>query len=537
MTMHSLFTLIEDLDATTSTNEKIHKLSAYFKNCPPADGAWALFFLSGKRFKRFISSSKLKLWCQEEINIPSWLFNECISRVGDSAESISLLLPQENSKNRREESLAEWLEKHILPLRALPEEEQKKSILETWRTQTSFEKFVTNKILSGTFRIGVSFLLTIKGLSKAFDLPETLLNLRLTGNWEPSLTFFQNLTTNEIKDDPLHLRPYPFYLASPLDKSLEKLGSPDEWVAEWKWDGIRAQLLNQEGHPAIWSRGNELITHSFPELFNEQVAKASFILDGEILVLENERPRPFADLQKRLGRKKITASLIEQYPVFFMIYDILQWLGNDVRSLPYLERRLLLKEHESFFLGMPFWRISPMLHFQEWEEVKALREKANETKTEGLILKKKDSPYGVGRKRGSWWKFKIDSMTIDAVLIYAQPGSGYRSGLYTDYTFGVWNEGNELVPIAKAYSGLTQEEILAVDKWIRANTLEKFGPVRKVKPELVFEIAFENIQLSKRHKAGLALRFPRIKRWRHDKTPTMADPLEALHHLLKVKYL
>lgn len=534
--MHRFFTLIEDLDSTTSTNEKVHKIAAYFSSCTPEDGAWALFFLSGKRFKRFLSLQKLRAWCQETANIDDWLFGECLSRVGDSAEAISLLLPEPKIRRKNEESLVAWLERHIFPLASLPEEEQKKLILDTWAEQTSFEKFVTNKILSGTFRIGVSFLLTVKGLSQASTIPDDLINIRLAGNWEPSKEFFTALLAKE-EEKAVSLRPYPFFLASPLDRPFDDLGQPEDWIAEWKWDGIRAQLISQHGEKAIWSRGNDLITHSFPDLFNEDILKKSFIVDGEILVYENERPRPFADLQKRLGRKKVTAAIMKEYPAFFMIYDLLQWNGNDIRYLPYEDRRKLLEKEKSYFLKMPAWRLSPILNFTNWQEVMDLRTEANQNMTEGLILKRKDSAYGIGRKRGSWWKYKVESMTVDAILMYAQPGSGYRSGLYTDYTFGIWNENKELVPIAKAYSGLTQSEILQVDKWIRAHTVEKFGPVRQVTPELVFEIAFENIQVSKRHKSGLALRFPRIKRWRHDKTIDMADDLFYLHKLLKAKNL
>ncbi|MGK5595338.1 MAG: ATP-dependent DNA ligase [Parachlamydiaceae bacterium] len=535
--MQPFFALIEALDSTTSTNEKIHKIAAYFSTCSAVDGAWALFFLSGRRFKRFISSQKLKLWCQEMIGISDWLFSECLSRVGDSAEAIALLLPEPTTKQCNDESLISWLENGIFTLRDLPESQQKQLITKLWQEQTSFEKFVTNKILTGTFRIGVSSLLTIKGLERAFGVSDTKLHLRLSGIWEPTESFFISLIAKEEQDELKSLKPYPFFLASPLDKPLEALGSPDQWVAEWKWDGIRAQLIYQAGERAIWSRGNELITHTFPELLDEQTIDHSFVLDGEILVLEDGKPRPFADLQKRLGRKKVSNTIIEKYPAHFMIYDLLYWDDRDVRFLPFSARRELILKNAHFFLSKPFWRISPLLNIHHWKEVEEWRNQAYETKTEGLVLKRKDSAYGVGRKRGSWWKYKIDSMTVDAVLLYAQPGSGYRSGLYTDYTFGIWDENHELVPIAKAYSGLTQEEINTVDKWIRTHTLEKFGPVRKVKAELVFEIAFENIQISKRHKSGLALRFPRIKRWRQDKTSDMADHLDDLRRLYQARYL
>ncbi|MCE5316147.1 MAG: ATP-dependent DNA ligase [Parachlamydia sp.] len=528
--MRNFIDLIKSLDSTTSTNEKVDAIARYFRHSQPQDAVWGLFFLTGNRFKRLISSVKLREWCQELAGIPDWLFIESYARVGDSAEVIALLLPSQEG-GEEERSLGSWMAEIVLPLKGKPEEEQKSVIVACWKRQSSFERFIMNKILMGNFRIGVSTLLTIKGLSQAFDIPVTTLSLRLSGEWTPTASFFSSLISKKEEESRGGLQPYPFFLASPLESPLSDLGSPEEWAAEWKWDGIRAQIICRGREAAIWSRSHELITPSFPELLTDLPESEDFILDGEILAFEKDKPRHFADLQKRLSRKIVTPLLQTRYPVAFMIYDLLEWQGKDKRQEFFLERREFLTNNPHFFRNS-LWKLSPLLPFESWEELQQLRAKAFELMTEGIMLKRKNSAYGIGRKRGDWWKYKVDSMTVDAVLIYAQPGSGYRSGLYTDYTFGVWDK-NELVPIAKAYSGLTQQEIKEVDRWIRQETLEKYGPVRKVKPFQVFELAFENIQISGRHKSGIALRFPRIKRWRKDKTAEMADTLDSLKELLK----
>lgn len=533
--MHRFLELIEQLDSTTSTNEKIHFIASYFKDVSAGDSAWALFFLSGHRLKRFISSVKLWEWCMEESGISPWLVEEGYAHVGDSAELIALLI-KEDTHIEETRTLSEWMDQFILPLKEKSEEEQKRLITAVWKRQSRFERFLMNKILGGNFRLGVSFLITIKGLGKAYDIPEQTLNIKLAGDWQPTPDFFKHLVSKEIEHaaPTSPLTPYPFFLAAHMEGDPEQLGDPREWVAEWKWDGIRAQIVQRSGGQAIWSRGNELVTRSFPELLPEKESGHTFVVDGEILAFQNERPLPFTELQKRLGRKQVSKAIQQKYPIHFMIYDLLEWDGEDIRHLSYAERRALLNLHREVFLKHLLYRLPEALEMANWEEARQWRKEATKGGTEGLIFKRKDSHYGIGRRRGYWWKYKVESMTIDAVLIYAQPGSGYRSGLYTDYTFGVWDKG-ELVPIAKAYSGLTQSEIREVDRWVRRETLEKFGPVRKVKPELVFELAFENIQESKRHKAGLAVRFPRIKRRRLDRTAETANTLDDLRQLLKAR--
>lgn len=516
--------LCRRLEMTKSTSEKVRIVQVYFEEASPQDAIWALFFLSGKKIKRLITARMLFAWCKEILNLPEWLMDESYAAVGDVSETIALLMA---SKKREQTSqvlsLSEWIEQRILPLQGKTSQSIKEQILACWQELDLEEMLVLNKILSGSLRIGVSHLLTIKALSQALNINTETLNQKLMGSWFPSVEFFQNLKSDDLS---VNLNPYPFFLASPIDTSaLPTLGPTSDWIAEWKWDGIRAQCIHRQG-VAIWSRGNELVTHQFPEI--EKAIKDSIdegtVLDGEILAYDQKGILPFGMLQQRLGRKKISATLLNQVPVIFMIYDLLEYQGNDIRHLPFCERRAFFAHWDNL---NPSIKVSPTMILQSWEEVKHVREQAKDNGTEGLILKKITSSYGIGRKRGSWWKFKIDPKTIDAILIYAQTGQGWRANLYTDYTFAVWQD-QELVPIAKAYSGLTQLEIYELDKWIRKNTVEKFGPVRKVKSEQVFEIAFEGIVESKRHKSGLALRFPRIQRWRKDKPIIECDTVPRI---------
>lgn len=516
--------LFELIDQTQSTNEKVHYLEEYFKNISSEDGAWTLFFLCGHRLKRFVTSRLIWEWCMEITHLPAWLMEESYAAVGDTGEMVALLLDQNLPSERPLDlTLSALMETVLLPLANLSKDDQKKAVIDIWGRLNTKEIFLFNKILTGGFRVGVSHLLTLKALSQALDVPREILSQRTMGNWLPTSEFYEGLKEIDLKNK--YLNPYPFYLASPLESDLESLGRPQEWQAEWKWDGIRAQIIHRNGKTAIWSRGNELISEQFPELL-EMASKLpdGSVLDGEILAFKNDSPLSFNSLQKRLGRKKPSKAIQKEVPLVFMIYDILEFHHEDYRKKPLSIRQ---KAFEKFPDIDPLLKISSPIIFKEWLHLHEMRQKAKSNFTEGLILKRLNSVYGTGRQRGDWWKYKIDPMTIDAVLMYAQAGSGRRANLYTDYTFGVWHE-KELIPIAKAYSGLTQEEINKLDKWIRSNTEEKFGPVRKVKAEQVFEIAFEGIQISKRHKSGIAFRFPRIARWRTDKPMSECNTLEQI---------
>jgi len=522
--MKKFAALFDKIDQTQSTNEKVHYIKEYFIEASASDGAWALFFLSGHRLKRLISGRTMLEWCQQVLQLPDWLIEEAYEAVGDTAETISLLLrPSIKLEKIPQLSLSGWMQERILPLRQYSDEIQKTKILEYWSQLTQKEIFILNKILTGGLRVGVSHLLTLRALSQALEVPSEVLSHRLMGKWEPTPLFFENLK-NEASAEH-RLNPYPFYLASPFEGELAELGSPAAWQAEWKWDGIRAQAICRVNQCVLWSRGNELISAQFPEIL-ESLKKIPLdtVLDGEILAYRADLPLPFGSLQKRLGLKRLTKAILEEVPLIFMMYDLLEYQGEDYRQFPLSQRRKILESLNSLD---PRILLSPTIPFEDWHQIEINRSEAKSKATEGVMLKKLDSPYGIGRQRGNWWKYKIDPMTIDAVLIYAQAGKGRRANLYTDYTFGVWDQG-ELVPIAKAYSGLSQEEIDTLDRWIRRHTEEKFGPVRKVKAEQVFEIAFEGIQVSKRHKSGVALRFPRIVRWRQDKPYTECDTLDFI---------
>jgi DNA ligase-1 len=521
--MKKFAALFDQIDQTQSMNEKIEHIRSYFSGCSDADGAWALFFLSGRRLKRFISSSMLFKWSYDLIHFPPWLIEESYASVGDTAETITLLLPRKEESGSRDISLSEWMESTLASLQTASLEEKRERIISLWKALSTKEIFIVNKILTGSFRMGVSSLLTLKALSLATGVSREILSQRLMGNWEPSAAFFLKLKSCEINNK--YLNPYPFYLAYPLEGDLQHLGPISDWLIEWKWDGIRGQAVIREEGVALWSRGNELVSEQFPELIDAfKMMQPGTVLDGEILAYVDHHPLPFGELQKRLGRKNVSKSMIEKVPIVFMAYDVLENQGNDIRNKPMSERRAVLES-----LSVPSSRVvlSPQVKGLEWQDILALRLQSREKGAEGLMLKRMDSLYGVGRQKGFWWKYKVDPMTIDAVLIYAQAGSGRRANLFTDYTFAVWKD-DELVPIAKAYSGLDQNEIGELDRWIRNHTEEKFGPVRKVTPFHVFEIGFEGIQKSARHKSQVALRFPRILRWRRDKSIHECDTLESI---------
>lgn len=520
------------VDATNKTNEKVAAMAAFFSEATPADAAWAVHFLIGRRPKRPVNSTKMQAWAAELAQLSPWLFSECYDAVGDLAETISAILPAEG-EGGEDLPLYVWIEVHLEGLRGLDEDEQRTRLHQYWTRLGHAERFVWNKLITGAFRVGVSQELVVRALSQFSGVPAPVIAHRLMGNWDPKPEFFQQLVAREEAEQDSS-RPYPFCLAHPLDSDLQKLGEVHEWLAEWKWDGIRSQLIRRSGQTAVWSRGEDLLTHRFPEI--AQVCDAlpdGTVLDGEILGWKDGRPLKFLDLQRRIGRKTVSKKLLQEVPVVLVAFDMLEWEGSDLRGRPLSERREIL-ERLVTRQENPSLIASPTVQAGTWEEVELQRREARQRNVEGLMLKRLNSTYQVGRKKGAWWKWKIEPFTLDAVLMYAMRGSGKRASLYTDYTFGVWQDG-ALVPIAKAYSGLDDEEIRKVDQFIRRNTLEKFGPVRTVKPELVMELAFEGIQLSTRHKSGVAVRFPRIQRWRQDKHPDQADTLDQVKGLLALR--
>ncbi|HLP20248.1 MAG TPA: ATP-dependent DNA ligase [Chitinophagales bacterium] len=536
-------TLIEEVSASTKTNEKLSAIVRYFTAANEEDKIWALALFTGRRPKRTVNSTLLHVWCAELAGIPLWLFEESYSNVGDLGETIALALPESTSVS--DKPLSYWMH-YLIDLQDKTEEEKKEAITSAWKQLGTKELFVFNKLMSATFRIGVSQALVVNALAKIYETDAQVMTHRISGKWDPATITFSELVTGEHTDTDAS-KPYPFYLAYPVEEAIETLGTPEEWQAEWKWDGIRGQIIKRKGELFVWSRGEDLVTDKFPEY---QVLKDLLpdgtALDGEIICFSNGQPLPFSALQTRIGRKNVSKKILQEAPVAFIAYDVLELNYEDMRTLPQSERRIKLeqlvkdiREEYTQNLAQPIeynrfvLMASPVIDFIDWEQLTNKRLQSRENVSEGVMLKRKNAIYQAGRKRGDWWKWKVDPLSIDAVLVAAQKGSGRRASLYTDYTFAVRdNEGN-LVTFAKAYSGLTDKEFAQVDAFIKKNIIEKFGPVRTVKPELVFEIGFEGIAESKRHKSGVAVRFPRMLRWRKDKPVEEINTLDDLKTLLK----
>ncbi|MEL6649395.1 MAG: ATP-dependent DNA ligase [Bacteroidota bacterium] len=522
--------LVQRLDQTNKTNAKIAALVAFFEVAPDEDKIWAMALFSGRRPRRAVKTTLLREWTSEMTGIPLWLVEDSYHVVGDLAETLAMLLPPPEA-DRTERSLADWMD-YLAALKPMDDLEKREHLMEAWSQLSAQERFVFNKLITGGFRLGVSQKLLVRALSKHTGLEQNAIAHRLMGNWTPGTTNYQELLfSDDVRDDIS--KPYPFYLAYALETEPIELGEPTEWQAEWKWDGIRSQTIKRDGQWFLWSRGEELITEKFPDL--EEMALGlpdGTVIDGELLPYKEGRPLSFQILQTRIGRKNVTKKILESCPVIIMAYDLMEWEGEDVRHWPMQKRREKLVEIVEDHPLAERLHLSPEANFADWDELAALRDGARERYSEGLMLKRRDSDYKVGRKRGDWWKWKVDPLTIDAVMIYAQRGHGRRANLYSDYTFAVW-DGERLVPFAKAYSGLTDAEMRKVDAFVKRNTLERFGPVRSVKPELVFEIGFEGIAKSTRHKSGVALRFPRMLRWRTDKNVREANTLEDLQAILR----
>ena len=543
--MKAFAELYANLDATTSSNAKLAALQAYFLQAPPEDAAWAVYFLSGGRPRQLVPTRLLRDMATEASGIEPWLFEESYQSVGDLAETISLLLPE--STYTSEDGLAVWLEEKLLPLRGLSPLDLAERLPALWAQLDQPSLMVCIKLITGSFRVGVSKLLVTRALAAMADLDSKRVAQRLVGYTDlsnrPTAEGYLKLIAAESSDEHAQRggQPYPFFLAHGLAQPVEQfdavLGSPADWQVEWKWDGIRAQLVKREGRLWIWSRGEELVTERFPELHSlVSGLPDGTVIDGEIVVWKHS-VQPFALLQQRIGRKTLSKKVLDDAPVAVLAYDLLEHQGNDWRNHTQAERRAQL-EQVIAQCNQPVLQPSPLLTGATWQDLAQQREASRSLGVEGMMLKARDGLYGVGRTKdmGLWWKWKVDPFSVDAVLIYAQRGHGRRASLYSDYTFAVWDgpPGSErtLVPFAKAYSGLTDEEMRKVDAIVRKTTVEKFGPVSSVTPSMVFELGFEGIALSKRHKSGIAVRFPRMLRWRQDKTVDEADNLATLQDLL-----
>lgn len=523
--------LFDAIDRTTKTNEKLSALVRYYQDANHADAAWATYFLCGYKLRQLVPTKLLRAWAAAEANIPAWLFEESYHSVGDLAETLTLIVPPGEMVD--DVSLSDWVEHRLMPLRAMAEVEQRAAVLSIWKQSPMQMRLVILKLITGAFRVGVSKAIVTRAIAEHAGVPSDVISHRLMGIWKPTASFFEKLISKEVQDT-IDSQPFPFCLAHPIDHELgpESVGQATDYAAEWKWDGIRGQVIRRNEKVFIWSRGEELMENRWPEIESAaQLLPNGTVLDGEILAsLGENQVLPFANLQKRIGRKSVSKKLLKEVPVIFQAFDLLQDAGEDIRTRPFSERRQRL-DRLLLSVDHPNLCRTQLIHGTSWEEWSKVRDRSREMNAEGLMLKRLDAIYESGRVRGAWWKWKVSPFTIDAVLIYAQKGHGKRSGLYTDYTFALW-EGETLVPFAKAYSGLDDSEIKEVDRFVRQNTRESFGPVRSVAPAIVMEIAFEGLQRSPRHKSGIATRFPRIVRWRQDKKPEDANTLAELMGLL-----
>jgi DNA ligase-1 len=521
--------LVAELSTSTKTNDKLQSLVDYFATAPDADKVWVIAIFSGRRPRRAVNSRLMREWCTEISEIADWLFDECYHTVGDLSETLALLLPESKNPNQINKDLSHYL-REFISIEKQDESVKKEFIVESWKSMNRDERFVFNKLITGSFRIGVSQKTIVNALAKTVDLPASVIAHRISGNWDPDTTTFNELLSESASIADFS-KPYPFYLAYAIDGEVETLGQTDLWQAEWKWDGIRGQIIKRNNEIFVWSRGEELMTDKFPEYFIlKDLLPDGVVLDGEIIPAVDGKPLPFSVLQTRIGRKNIGKKQLQEAPITFFVYDLLEFNYEDWRERPLTERRKKLEE-----IILPIKnnsiQISEIIQFNSWNDLAELRKNSREMNSEGIMLKRKDSVYKVGRKRGDWWKWKIDPLTIDCVMVYAQKGSGRRSNLYTDYTFAV-RDGDKLITFTKAYSGLTDKEFAQIDSFVKKNSIEKFGPVRTVKPELVFEIAFEGIAASSRHKSGVALRFPRMSRWRKDKKVEEINTIDDLKQML-----
>ena len=530
--MKAFADLFTAIDQSTKTTIKVNALSDYFQAADDSDKLWTIALFSGRRPKRAVTTTRLREWGAEVAGIPLWLFEECYPIVGDLAETIALVLPPNQTTDNR--PLSQWIN-DLREVYKADDEAKKPFVLDAWSRLGGTERLIFNKLITGGMRVGVSQKLMTRALARATDRDEAELAHRLMGNWHPDDTTWHTLIEAEDASADAS-RPYPFYLAYALEGGPEALETPSDWRAEWKWDGIRGQLILRGGEHFVWSRGEELMTDRFPELARAvDYLPDGTVLDGELLVWHegHAHPASFNTLQPRIGRKTVPKKLLTEAPVVLHAYDLLEWQGEDIRALPFEQRRATLEQAcKDLPTDAPI-KLSPQLPFTTATDLHAYRDRARDPHAEGLMLKHSHSPYLAGRKKGDWWKWKLSPLTIDAVMIYAQAGSGRRANLFTNYTFAV-RDGEALVPFTKAYSGLTDTEFREITAWVRKNTLQRFGPVRQVTPHHVFEIAFEGIQASSRHKSGVALRFPRMLRWRHDKPLSEANTLDDLNEMLRI---
>jgi DNA ligase-1 len=531
--MHRFTQLFNELDGNASQCDKLSALEHYFREVPTADAAWALSLLYGQKLQRVVTTRQLRAWATEATGLPDWLFDEAHAHVGDLAETIAALLPAVDGKC--EISLAQFVEQHVKALHGLPEDEQRARVLANWQLLDRDERYLWHKMLTGSFRSPVPQTLVAQALAQVAGVNPAVMAHRLAKTWPHTAEIFTELLSSADASGDVG-QPHPFFFSHELQGNVSSLGDVADWQIEWMWDGVRAQIIQRSGQLLVWSRGEELLTDRFPELHPlATLLPEGTVLDGQLLAWRGDEPLSIALLHKRIGRRRVDAKLLVEAPITFMAYDVLETGGVDLRSLPLTERRLQLEEIcrvLSLAEAPTMAHLSPLIVAEKWSRAIELRQQARQRGAKGLMLKRRDSPYGTGRPQGAWWKWKVAPLSINAVLMYAQAGSSGRAGPFAEYTFGVWN-GDLLVPVAKSHLELSDDELTEVNAFIREHTIEKFGPVRVVDPQLVFEFHFEGIQPSSRHKSGVTLRLPRVCRWHKDKPPIEADRLETLKGMCK----
>jgi DNA ligase 1 len=514
--------LLDSLAFTPSRLGKLRLMHEYFMSTPDPDRGWALAALTGELSFAGVKPAQIRDLVLERVDAE--LFSLSHDFVGDLAETVALIWPKKHGANHVP-SLSE-----VVDSMAVATRDSSGALLGAWLDALdATARWALLKLATGALRVGVSARLAKTALAEdstaSLDEIEAVWHALHPPYTELFAWLEGRAARPELGDRPTFT---PLMLAQPLEEDdIPKL-SPADYRAEWKWDGIRVELVGRGGERRLYSRSGDDIGAAFPDLLatlNEDV-----VLDGELLVMRDGVIAPFNDLQQRLNRKIATSKMIADYPAWLRLYDILERAGEDLRPLPFDERRHRL---EQWYRAAPRTRmdISPLLPFTAWDQLREFRDTARERAIEGLMLKRGDSAYVSGRPKGPWFKWKRDALTVDTVLMYAQRGHGKRSSFYSDYTFGVWREA-ELVPVGKAYSGFTDEELRRLDRWIRDHTIDRFGPVRAVEPDLVLEVAFDSVHRSTRHKSGLAMRFPRIHRIRWDKPAAEADQVETLAKLV-----
>jgi len=527
--MKAFAKLISNLEQTSKEAFKVTALAQYFSNATDEDKLWTLALFTGTRPKRVVDIKALKEFAEQVYTEGEWLFEASHQIVGDMAETIAYFLPK--AKRNGNHTLSEWISM-IRTIFNAERIDQRDAITKAWDTLRPEERFIFNKLITGGFRIDVSLKLLSKALAIVTGKDENLLAHKLNSDWHPDEVSFETLIFTE-NPEAEKSKPYPFHLAHTLESTVAELGDISNWQVERKWDGIRVQVIVRGNKISIWSRKGDILSSKVPELkpLAESMEDGT-VLDGELICFKNGKILPINNLRTRFGRRNNSKKQFEESPCVFMAYDILEFKGEDIRNKDLAERRKKLEkvilqyydEHKIILL-------SDIINNDNWESINSEREKSREHQVTGLVLKNKKSIYGSSRVEGDWWKWPVDPLFIDAILLYAQAGEGGSSKMYREYSFALWH-GEDLVTFAKAKSGLEDKELKELTSFVKKNTKEKFGPVRSVAAVQIFRLAFDSITASKRHKSGILLKNPRLIEWLRDKNIEDGNNLDDLKKML-----